>query len=177
MENQNDENQQQLILDESLAMFKETIIVEQELIWIKPVCDFFQINYKWQCEVIRKDHILISMDRKTSPHLAFGDKRSRILLPKKGFIRWVQLINPTTVAESLREKFMKYQEMIFDYFYGSAEEEQKVQVSFKRLRKMERIYNKLGNEIKKVKKEIDNHWNQKYLQLSVPFEPKKSIEK
>ncbi len=47
-----------------------------------PVCDFFEVDFKYQVEVVRRDAILSSMVEKNSNEKAFGDKRDRILLPK-----------------------------------------------------------------------------------------------
>lgn len=99
----------------------------------------------------------------------FGDKYPRILLTKKGFIRWIQLVNANTIAENLREKFVKFQEMIFDYLYGSADENKKAKLNYARLHKLERLYGIIGSEIKRVKKELHQHWNSKYLQTSLEF--------
>ena len=75
----------------ALTMFNQTVKYEQEYIWLKPVCDFFKINYENQTRKIKNDPILANQSTKKSNSLMFGDKYPRILLTKKGFIRWVQL--------------------------------------------------------------------------------------
>ena len=69
------------------------------------------------------------------------------MLTKKGFIRWIQTINHNTVREDLRDKFIQYQTMIFDYLYGSAHEHATAKANYNRLQKLNRLYSKIGNEI------------------------------
>lgn len=159
-----------------LTMFNETVKYQGDDIWIKPFCDFFGISYKWQVEVLRKDHILSSMVRKNSNETLFGDKRDRVLLPKKGFVRWIQLINPKTVNEDLRDKFKKFQEFIFDFLYGSIQEERDIKFHYSRLNKLEKLYSKIGTEIKREKKFLADQLNKRFLQLSIPFSNKNQIE-
>lgn len=156
-------------------MFKQTIRYEQEYIWLKPVCDFFEIDYENQRKKISNDQILASNSTKKSSSLMFSDNYPRILLTKKGFIRWIQLINVTTVANHLRENFVTFQEMVFDYLFGNAEEFNQARISYTRLQKLERLYGKVGNEIKRLKAELHEHWNSRYLQTSMDFNDKKQL--
>ena len=152
-----------------LSMFSQTIKYQGNDIWIKPLCDFFGINYKWQVGVLRKDHILASMVRKNKNKTLFGDNRERVLLPKKGFIRWIQIINPKTVRQELRDKFKQFQELVFDFLYGSAEEEEETKYHYIRLQKLERLYGTIGSEIKREKKMLAQYLNRRYVQLSLNF--------
>lgn len=160
---------------QALSMFEQTIKYHGNDIWIKPFCDFFGISYKWQVEVLKKDHILSSMVRKNWNEILFGDKRERILLPKKGFIRWIQLINPKIVKEELRRKFKQFQELIFDYLYGSVEDEQQIRFHYNRLHKLERLYGIIGNEIKHTKKILAQYLNSRYTQMSINFIEQKRL--
>ncbi|HNX87735.1 MAG TPA: phage antirepressor N-terminal domain-containing protein [Paludibacteraceae bacterium] len=153
----------------ALVMFSQTVKYQGNDIWIKPFCDFFGISYKWQVEVLKKDHILASMVRKNCNETLFGDKRERVLLPKKGFVRWIQLINPKTVREELQEKFKQFQELVFDYLYGSAEDEEQIKVHYNRMQKLERLYSKIGTEIKREKAIVATLLNGRYTQLSLNF--------
>ena len=153
----------------ALTMFNQTVKYEQEYIWLKPVCDFFKINYENQTRKIKNDPILANQSTKKSNSLMFGDKYPRILLTKKGFIRWVQIVNANTIVESLREKFVKFQELIFDFLYGSADEQKKAKVNYARLQKLENLKAKIGIEIKRVRKELKQHWGNRYLQTTIPF--------
>ena len=44
---------------------------------------------------------------------------------------------------------------------------------FIRLQKLERLYDKVGNEIKRLNKEVHEHWNNRYLKTSMDFEERK----
>ena len=89
---------------------------------------------------------------------------------KKGFVRWIQIINANTVTEHLREKFSIFQELIFDYLYGSIEEEEQTKLHYNRLRKLVRLYGKIGSEIKKEKTIVSHFLNVKYNQLTLNFD-------
>lgn len=109
-----------------LSIFNRTIKTDDEYIFVKPLCDFFQIEYKNQVEKIRTDPILANSFGKKPKISLFGDNYPRVCLTKKGFVRWIQLINPTTLPEELRTKFIQYQTDIFDFFYGTAQEENEI---------------------------------------------------
>lgn len=158
-----------------LVMFQKTIKYNRDNIWLKPLCDFFDISYKWQVEVVKKDHILTTMVRKNSSETTFGDKRGRILLPKKGFIRWIQLINPAIIREDLQDSFKNFQTLVFDYLYGSAEEKELIRHEYNRLHKLKKLYSKLGNEIKQSEKSLNFMLNNHYNQLRLPYESQEEI--
>lgn len=174
----------------SLKDFKSTIQYSGKNIWVKPVCDFFKLDVQNQYIKIKKDPVLgnlygkntgdfsknESMDRKTSTDLGEIDKNGRILLSKKGFLRWIQIINAKTINDDLRDKFIQYQSLVFDFLYGSLEEEKDTSFHYTRLRKLEKLYSKIGAEIKKEKKAVADQLNKRFLQLSIPFSNKNQIE-
>lgn len=160
---------------QELSMFYQTVKQENEFIYIKPVCDFFQINYENQTRKIKNDVILINQSTKKSNSLMFGDNYPRILLSKKGFIRWIQLINPNTIIESLRQKFVKFQELVFDFLYGSAEDNKKLVFNHKRLTKLNEVKKRINSEITRVKSEIDKYMNNRSIQYEINFAPSKAI--
>ena len=154
----------------ALTMFNQTIKYSGKNIWINPVCEFFEISVQNQQRKLKKDAILKKLWTKKSTDLGEVDKNGRILLSKKGFVRWIQLINPKTVRDELREKFVKFQELIFDFLYGSADEQEKAKVNYARLQKLENLKAKIGVEIKRLKKELKQHWSNRYLQTTIPFQ-------
>lgn len=158
----------------AVEMFKSTVQYEDEYIWLKPVCDFFKINYENQTRKIKSDRILANHSTKKSNSLMFGDNYPRILVDKIGFIRWIQLINVKTIDENLQEKFGKYQEKVFDYLYGSLQEEKETRTHYLRLRKLERLYGRIGAEIKREKKLLAGYLNNKY-QMKINFSEQRSL--
>ncbi len=54
------------------------------------------------------------------------------------------------VAEEIQESFINYQEMIFDYLYGAAEENNLIGKLIKKLQKMKQDYSRLGSEIRNL---------------------------
>jgi len=158
----------------ALDIFKETVKYDHDKIWLKPVCDFFNIDYKYQVDVVRKDAILSSMVEKNSNEIMFGDKRERILLPKKGFVRWIQILNPNIVDADLRTKLIQYQTFIFDFIYGNFEREEQMRIEYARLKKLRALYGKIGREIQRVESNVKLYLDSKFTQLSIDFnEPKK----
>ncbi len=111
----------------TLAMFESTVHYEESsLIWVRPVCDFFQIDVRNQHRKIKSDPILGKLVEKSIPDLGRIDENGRILLSKKGFLRWIQIINPNIVTDELKDNFIRYQELLADYFYGSVSEESQI---------------------------------------------------
>lgn len=106
----------------SIQIFQTTVKADGDIIFVKPVCDFFKINYDNQAERIKNDQILSNCTGKKPFKTLFGDNYPRVFLTKKGFVRWIQIMNPSILPENLREKFIQYQNDIFDYLYGTAQE-------------------------------------------------------
>lgn len=181
----------------TLAMFRKTVQYDGQLIWVRTVCDFFNLDVQNQYTRIKNDAILgklygknstdllkseilyeenaqnssknRTMVRKNRPDLGKIDENGRILLSKKGFIRWIQIINANKIAVPMRERFVKFQELIFDYLYGIAEDEENIKLHYARLQKLERLYSKIGNEIKREKTTVAQLLNGRYTQLSLNF--------
>ncbi len=76
----------------AFKIFKSTVKVENENIWIKPVCDFFNLHVQNQYIKIKNDPILGKLYGKNSTDLGEIDNNGRILLSRKGFIRWINII-------------------------------------------------------------------------------------
>lgn len=167
----------------ALKMFSETVKYENNYIWVKPVCDFFQLHDKNQYQKIKKDLILGNLVGKNRPdsgenkNLGDGnrpdlgkiDANGRIFLSRKGFVRWIQIINANTVDENLRDLFVTYQAFIFDFLYGSAEENDRTKASYLRLQKLERLKDKINNEIKREKSKVGKYLQARFqTQLEFP---------
>lgn len=167
----------------ALAMFRQTVQYSGQNIWVKPVCEFFELDVRNQHRKIKNDPILGKLVGKNTPdldeneklvgknHTDLGeiDSNGRILLSKKGFVRWIQIINSNTIVEHLREKFNLFQEFVFDYLYGSVEDEEQIKLHYTRLQKLERLYSKIGTEIKREKAIVATFLNGRYTQLSLNF--------
>lgn len=157
-----------------LDLFHKTVqMYDQSYIWIKPVCDFFGINYENQTRKISSDAILANQSTKKSNSLIFGDNYLRVLLTKKGFIRWIQLINANTIADNLREQFIKYQSLVFDFLYGSFEENEAIRVEYARNKKLKRLSIKIQNEIRISNQRIQSFMDGRFLQQTIDFSSKR----
>jgi hypothetical protein len=154
----------------TLKMFTETVKEENNMIWVRPVCDFFRIDARNQHKNIRNDAILSKLVGKNTPDLGENDKNGRILLTKKGFIRWIQIINPNIIPDDLSEKFIEYQEKISDFLLGTMEEHEMISATKNRLQNLKGQYSQLGNEIRQAQKELHNLLNNRY-QYRLPFTP------
>jgi hypothetical protein len=172
----------------AIEMFKSTVQYQNELIWVKPVCDFFNLHDKNQYQKIKKDPILGKLWTDSSTELSENgnqyrllstdlgavDTNGRILLSRKGFIRWVQIMNAKSVDENLRDRFVSYQELVFDYLYGSLQEEQETALHYQRLRKLERLYGKIGAEIKREKQVLAGYLDNRY-QMKLNFNGQQAL--
>lgn len=139
-----------------LSIFSRTVKTEDEFIFVKPLCDFFKIDYENQVDKIRNDAILSLQSGKKPNEKLFGENRPRICLTKKGFVRWIQLINPNTLPEELRIKFIQYQTDIFDFFYGTAQEENEIKHLIEKKQKIETQIKELNAEKLQTNKALDS---------------------
>lgn len=147
-----------------LNIFRKSVFEVEELIYIKPICDLFKISYENQTRRISSDRILSKSSTKKPNKDLFGDNIARVAVSRRGFVRWIQLINPSILQEDLREDFEFFQEKIFDYLYNQVSLEDNEAASlYQRQQKLKRLYSKIGNEIKTVQKELNTIHQQKYL--------------
>jgi hypothetical protein len=157
----------------SLDLFKKTVIFnENDCIFIQPLCDFFEINRENQQRIIKNDAILSNHSTKKSNEFLFGDNYPRTCLTKKGFIRWIQILNVTIVREDLKDKLIEYQTMIFDYLYGEAviPSIKKEAELLSRNREIAKQVNQLMKEHKTNELEVINIRNNNYKQLGINFQ-------
>jgi len=85
-----------------LSMFDQTVIYDKNnYIFVQNLCDFFELNYQNQQRFIEKDHILSTCRIKSSDMLLFSNNKKRTCLTKEGFLRWVEILNPIFVKESV----------------------------------------------------------------------------
>ena len=152
-----------------LQIFEKTIKTDGYDIFIKPLCDFFGLDTENQVLKIKKDPILANCYGKSSNKTMFGDNYLRFCLDKKGFVRWIQIINPNIIVGKLRESFLLYQEMIFDYLYGAVEEQMMIGKLNAQLQAMKSEYSRIGNEIRITQRELFEVLNKRY-QYSLPFD-------
>lgn len=157
--------------NESLSKLKNTIIQENEHIWIKPICDFFELSYKNCRRNINDDLILSNQSTKMPNESLFGDKRSRITLTKKGFIRWIQLVSANDVRSDLQDQFRQYQSLVFDFLYGSVQQNRQTKVLYARFSKLKRLKKKINRELRSIQKQLESRWDRRYLQGTFQFEP------
>lgn len=157
----------------AISMFTSTVKYSGEVIFIKPFCDFFQIEYNNQTRRINLSPILKTCMGKKPSMLLFGDERERLTLTKQGFITWILQLNPSIVQVSLREKLLQYQSLIFDFMFGSIEREDNAKLNYARLNKLKRLKTKIVSEISRCEDEIHNYLDTKFVQTQLQFnEPK-----
>ena len=155
-------------------MFDETINYHGFNIWVKPVCDFFKIDVRNQHKKIKNDPILTKLVEKNTPVLGEIDKNGRILLTKKGFLRWIQIINPNIIPENMRSNFILYQEMVADFLFGSIEEHLELKNLNIRVQKLKKLRGKIGIEIQTCQNELTNALNHRY-QYKIDFKQNESL--
>ncbi len=159
----------------ALKMFECTVKIENDQVYVKPLCDFFKITYDNQAVKIKNDPILSKSAGKKPLKSLFGDNHPRVFLDKKGFIRWIQLINPSIIREDLREAFLTYQTLIFDFFYGSAEQENTIQKLVNRSQYLDEQMRELARQKRQVRKHLNQALNERY-QYSIDFSEKTAIQ-
>ena len=186
----------------TLKMFSDTIKNENGLIWITPVCEFFNLHVQNQYSKIKNDPILGKLYGKNHTDLeknedlygknrtdleknedqvrkivpVFGeiDKNGRILLTRKSFLRWIQIINPNTIPENIRDNFILYQEMIADFLFGSIEEHETITKVNHELQQWKQKYSEAGTMIKKTQIELTDLLNARY-QYRIDFKQNNAL--
>jgi len=107
-----------------LALEKSVQRTKDDFVFIEPVCDFFRISYINQKRRIADDPICQTGSTKKYSELIFGDKRRRLCVDKRAFLRWIQIISVSIIHPNLRELFQEYQVAVFDYLYQGLEARQ-----------------------------------------------------
>lgn len=153
----------------AITMFQNTIKYSGDDIFIQPFCDFFEIDYLNQKKIINRHPLLKkAMSKKT--HLSmFGDNQARICLSKQGFITWILQLRCQIVHPSLQEKLLQYQNLIFDFMFGSIEREETAKLKYARLEKLKRLKSKINHEIHTCKMDIDRYLDGKLGQMKLEF--------
>lgn len=134
-----------------LQMYRETVPTEDlELIPLQFLCDLFGIDYKYQSVKLSKDNSYDGMLRQRANEELYNDKRQRYHLNKKGFIKWVMQLSPSSVKEELRDDFIEYQNNVVDYLYDNAIQQENVLRQAESLRrKRDRLSKELAAENEK----------------------------
>jgi hypothetical protein len=172
----------------TLKMFTDTIQYKGTNIWIAPVCEFFQINLQNQQRKLKTDPILSKLwtkmstdsfenediDGKMSTVLGEIDKNGRILLTRKGFLRWIHTINFNTIPIELQENFIMYQEMVFEFLFGTAEEAVEIARTNYELQQWKQKYSEAGTMIKKTQIELTDLLNARY-QYRIDFKQNSAL--
>ena len=172
----------------TLKMFSDTVKNEKGMIWITPVCEFFNLHVQNQYSKIKNDPILGKLHGKNHTDLEnnddlygknipdFGeiDKNGRILLSRKGFLRWIQIINPNTIPEDFRDTFILYQGMVADFLFGSVEEHETISLVNHELQQWKERYSEAGTMIRKKQAELTLLLNTRY-QYRIDFKQDKIL--
>ena len=152
----------------AFQMFTSNLKSDDEHIYIKPLCDFFKIDSEKQVVKIKNDPILSICYAKKSNKMLFGDNYLHFCLDKKGFIRWIQLLNPNIIDKKLRPSFLIYQELIFEFLYGAAEEQKMIGSLNAKLQSLKMDYSSIGHEIRITQQQLFMVLNKRY-QPSLPI--------
>lgn len=152
----------------SIQMFVSTANSDSTgVISAKPLCDFFGLDWSNQQKMFKNDpHLALLMVKKPSV-AEDGKMREMVHFTKKGFLRWVQLINPNTVREEFRARFLEYQSSIFDFFYGSMEEQEQIRLDYIREAEIDGLFKSMKVEKNEIDKRRKKYLNNRFGQLSM----------
>ncbi|MBZ0246319.1 MAG: phage antirepressor N-terminal domain-containing protein [Cyclobacteriaceae bacterium] len=159
----------------TLQMFNATIKYHDDVIFIKPFCDFFGIQYDNQTRRINSNPLLKRSVLKNTDMLLFGDERPRLTLTKQGFTTWILQLNVKIVHVSLREKLIEYQTLIFDFLFGKVEREEEIKVVVQRRDKLKRLKSIISSELNACQDRIENYISGRFNQAQLQFSQPKSI--
>jgi hypothetical protein len=129
---------------------KAIVSSDRGYIWIKPFCEYFGINIRHQYRKIKSDFILKSILEDCD----FGiiDANGRILLSRKGFIRWINILNINCIDDSLHDDFLFVMNIPDLYVYNHIHINELFIDTFKKLQATKKNYSGNGNEIKRLEK-------------------------
>ncbi|MEN6355358.1 MAG: hypothetical protein ABFD02_18075 [Bacteroidales bacterium] len=137
-----------------------------DYIFVKPMCDFFGLNYDAQVKRMKKDAFLRNCTSKLTDEFVFGDRVEHLAVTKEGFLRWSQIINPSQIDVRKRKKFEIFQSSVIPFLYGSnIIKDQYIQYLKKEMKDLEDLrkeYGRQGNEIKKKKYHIEKVMGMEY---------------
>lgn len=136
-----------------LQVLQKTEINEKGKIAVTPICKMFEMNVQSVHRTMKKDHILSDLWTKESTNLGYIEKNGTVWLSKRGFVRWIQNINPKYIKDQFRESFKNYQRLIFDYLYGKEEDYAKVKTNAQNIERYEQFISKAKARIKEIKSE------------------------
>ncbi len=159
---------------ENVELFQKTVVEKEDFIFIKPLCDFFGIDYDNQVRRLNNDRILQFETSKKTDETLFGDKRPRLAVTRRGFLRWIQTIPVSIIQVTLRKKFEDYQISIFDYMYESVEEKvadkKQAVIDYARLKKLKRLHAIISKEIQRVKAGFNTYIENTFVQQKINFD-------
>lgn len=159
----------------ALKMFTDTVKYEGSHIFVKPLCDFFGINYDNQVSKIKNTPELALQTGKNRCETLFGDTRHHFSLTKTGFLIWILSINHSTVRTDLQQNFIQYRSLIAEFLFGSIEEHELISRLNAELQNYRKQYSELGNIIRSTEKQLKEALNQRY-QYRLEFTPKNQLQ-
>jgi hypothetical protein len=159
---------------QAVTIFQETVKYSGRYIFIKPICDFFMIDYKHQLRLINDNINLQKRSSLKSDKNIFGDERERLCLTKRAFLFWIVQINSNVLEEKLRDKFDSFKDILFDFLIGSEMDEE---IRENKILKRDELKNnitktleelrQMRNELKTIEKELAPSIQPKYIQLNL----------
>lgn len=139
--------------NQDLVIFKSAVKeVENQFIALKPCCEFFELDYKYQVERVRTDFLMGQLVGKNPLVAADGKERDMVSLPKSGFLRWAYTLNPNNIAENHRQNFIKFVTLIHEYLFGDKNPSELAKKKQERLFKLKEDEGLLEEKIRTLKK-------------------------
>lgn len=151
-------------------MDNQLITIDGEDVFVEPVCDFFEIDYKKQYLKIKNDAFLGSRVSKKTLESVFGDKRVRFCVDKFGFLVWLAGVNPNIVAEEKREAFRQFQANIYSFFHGSVKENTELKKLYAERESLEKEIAVKKDRIKYIDKRLKEAERKRYKQGELPLD-------
>ncbi len=159
-----------------ITMFKQSVQFFDKNVAVKPFCAFFGLDFQNQVEKIRKDPVLNQLYGNFRTVGADLKQRDMFCLSKRGFVRWIDRINPKNVDGNLRDKFIQFQILVDEFLYGSEQENEQMRVDYTRLKRLRTLYGKIGREIQRVETNVKTYLDTRFTQLSIEFNETKQLK-
>ena len=140
---------------EQLVIFQKVIQkTENEQIAVRPICEYFEINYDNQLKHIKKDVILSQLYTQSRQLGSDGRSWDMISLPKDGVARWLNTINASLVTELHRNNFIDFLMALHEFLYKPKKTDNMAAEKLDQLMQIQEAIDLKDETISLMKKEI-----------------------
>jgi hypothetical protein len=151
-----------------IQVFEQTAQADGNgLIPVKPLCDFFGLDWRSQQRSINNNELLNSKIIKNEATGVDGKNYNMLCFDKRSFIIWVTSINSNSVNSNFKQIFLDYQNDIFDFIFGEYNRIEQMRIDYKRREELNQIILDAKKELNQIDSRTRRFIKDTYGQLSL----------